>query len=195
MTGTIIALSIAYAVAFGVATVLAIGSRWPLWLRAGLVLAMTGLIFVTYRSIGDLRGLPTDDPPPGRFRLHWAEIREPDKARGDPGSIFLWLSELDEDWYIVGTPRAHQVPWTPELAQSVSEAMQAVAEGQEIAGEISERVEITDTAERLAAEIVAEIGAGEGGSGQLGERFLNMDFGDLSFGEAPAPVTPAKQGS
>ena len=192
MTQTIIGLAVAYALMIAVTALI--------WLRAGryllpklaLVAAVAVLVFVTCRGIGDLRGLPSDAAPPERFRLHWAEIVEPDMMAAIEGSVFLWITALDADYYLVGQPRAYRLPYCEELATAVQQALGAIADGEDIQGEVGDPAAEARTADDLAAEIAAD--PGEGGTGAaLGERFLSFDFGSLSFGEAQAPVTPEKQ--
>jgi len=190
VTGTILTLAVAYGLLAVVASLVALHSRLSLVLRIGLVASVVVLIFTTYRGIGDLRGLPSDTDPPDRFRLYWAQIEEPNKLTKDPGSIFLWIGELDEDFFVVGMPRAHKLPYTEELAVLVADAQKKIAAGEQIAGEIQEDAQGEGTAEELALE--AQQGD-EGTSGsRVGQRFLQFDFGSLRFETAPAPTTPDK---
>ncbi|MZR14956.1 hypothetical protein GQE99_18195 [Maritimibacter sp. DP07] len=188
MTQTILTLAVAYAFVVALALLVLLQSRFPLILRAGLTVMTVALIFLTYRGIGEIRGLPSDSAPPERFRLYWAQVDEPDKVSGDPGTIFLWIRELDEEHYPVGQPRAHKLPYSEELAALVMEAQREIAKGEDIAGEV-EDAEDEDTAEELAQETQSETG---GNSARIGQRVVDFDFGALEFGPAPAPVTPDK---
>lgn len=190
MTSTILTLAVAYGLLAVIASLLVLNQRIALILRFGLVVSVVILMFTTYRGIGELRGLPSDTDLPERFRLYWAQVVEPNKLTKEPGSIFLWIGELDEDNYIVGVPRAHKVPYSEELAELVFGAQQKISEGEEIAGEVEEDAQEADTAEELAQE--AQRNDEQTTGSRVGERYLKFDFGNLRFDTAPAPKTPEK---
>lgn len=190
MTFVIIALAASFAVLISLLIIAVLSSRLPTLVRGLLTLLAIGLMFVTYWGIAEIRGLPSDTAPPELFRMHWARIVEPNKISGENGSIFLWIEELDEDNYPTGLPRAHQLPYTPELADAIETALAAIASGEEVAGEIAEGAAEISTAEQLALEMTAEQNAQTNTS--MGERVISIDFGDIRFGALPAPVTPEK---
>lgn len=190
MTAVILGLAIAYTVLVLLLGVIVLSTRVPLVVRILTTLSVVSLVFVTYWGISEIRGLPTDTNPPRLFQMHWARIVEPNKLTDDPGSIFLWLEQLDEDNYPSGLPRAYRLPFTQELAEAVQAALAAIADGQEVAGEIEEDVAELDTSERLALEISSDENLNS--SSSLGERVVEIDFGDISFGALPAPETPEK---
>ncbi len=190
MTQTIITLTVAYALVAAIAVLMIFNSRAPGVLRGGLTICVVVLMFLTYRGIGDIRGLPSDDAPPDRFRLYWAQIEEPDKLTGAPGSVFLWIRALDQDNYVIGLPRAHKLPYSEELANLVNNAMQQIRSGEDVAGEVDAEEEDESTSDELAAE--ANSDSNEGTGTRIGERFIDFDFGSLSFDTAPAPITPDK---
>ncbi|HHY49736.1 MAG TPA: hypothetical protein GYA10_08325 [Alphaproteobacteria bacterium] len=191
MTLTIIALAFAYALVVALLVGLfAAGRVHAIW-RIGAAMLAVGLFFVTYYGIGELRGLPSDSPLPRFFKLHWARIVEPNQILNEPGRIYLWIEELDADNYPSGLPRAYLVPYTADLVRQVDAALAEIEGGKDVAGRIADAEEAADTAERLAEDVAQRVGQGPDGSG-LGEKVLHMDFGELSFGPMPAPVTPQK---
>jgi hypothetical protein len=193
MTGTIVALTLAYATVGVLALGLLLMTAAPLLLRVPVAVLVIGLMFVTYDAVGDLRGWPSDEMPPPRFRLYWGQVVEPDPMRGEAGSVFLWLTELDDANFPVGDPRAHRLPWSRELADQVQAALAGIAEGEEIAGEVGEAEDARPTAEQLAEEAeAADEAAQAGGGGAVGERVQGFVAGQISFGAAPSPVTPVK---
>lgn len=107
LTGVVLAY-----VAIGVLLLsLNIASRWH-WGVKSAAIAVTTLFFgVSYGSIAGLIGWPSEARVPEHFQLHWATVVEPDKLNGLPGSIYLWLEELDDDNIPKGTPRAFRVPY------------------------------------------------------------------------------------
>lgn len=189
MTWVVILLTGAYALIAAILVMVLFSTRVPVFVRAICTVLAVGLIFSTYWGIGEIRGMPSDARPPELFRLHWALVVEPDKLNEEDGYVFLWIEALDEDNYPNGLPRAYQLPYSRELAEAVETALRSIQDGEEVSGEISDDAAELETAERLATEI------GEGGQGadpSVGERFLQLDFGDISFGAMPAPVTPDK---
>lgn len=112
---------------------------------------------------------------------------------GDPGRIFMWVEELDEDNYPSGLPRAYAVPYSDDLVRELDGALADIQQGEDVAGSTEQAEEGSeDTAERLAEE--AEQGSAEvgGDASVVGDKVLRMDFGGVEFVPLPAPVTPEK---
>ncbi len=190
MTLVVLGLCVAYAAVALLLGLVVLSTRIPVLVRVVSTLSVIGLAFFSYWGISEIRGLPSDTYPPNLFRFHWARIVEPNKMTDEPGSIFLWIEELDEDNYPSGLPRAYRLPFTPELAEAVEAALAAIAEGEEVAGEIEEDAAELDTSDRLALEITSD---DQGNTGSpIGERVVAVDFGDISFSPLPAPETPEK---
>lgn len=195
MTVTILLLSGAYGVVAALLLLILLAARVPLPLKALATLAVAALIPWTYHAIGELRGLPTDSKPPARFKLHWARVVEPNVLMKEKGHVFLWLEELDDQNFPSGLPRAYALAYDPELVKEVEVAMGKIQKGEEVAGTISETPleEIGDTAEELTKELAEGARPTGPSSGAVGERYFEFDPSMLTFGEAPAPVTPEKQ--
>lgn len=189
MTLVVIGLSVAYAAVALLLGLVVLSARIPVLVRVLSTFSVVGLAFFTYWGTSEIRGLPSDTYPPNLFQMHWARIVEPNKMTDEPGSIFLWLEELDEDNYPSGLPRAYRLPFTPELADAVQAALAAIAGGEEVAGEIEEDAADLETSERLALEITTDGGSN---NSTVGERVIPVDFGDISFSPLPAPETPEK---
>jgi hypothetical protein len=194
MTMTILLMAGAYALVVAFLLLILINTRVPLALKAFATLATAALIPWTYHAIGELRGLPTDSEPPAYFKLHWARVVEPNLLMKEKGHIFLWLEELDDKNFPSGVPRAYGLAYDPELVKKVEVAMGKIKDGDEIAGSISDEPtqEMSDTAEALAEQVNEGNRASGPNSGAVGERFFEFDPTMLTFGEAPAPVTPEK---
>ena len=194
MTFTILILTAAYAFVAALLAYLVLLTPLHWLFKAGATLATIALIPLTFDAVGELRGLPTDGPPPPSFRMLWAEIVEPNILQGEEGRVFLWLQALDAENYPVGQPRAYQLPYSEELRVKVAEAMGGIAQGEEIQGTLDAEEALPEaTAEALALEI--EEGAIEGqpgGTASVGERVFDFEPSMLTFGAAEAPVTPGK---
>lgn len=196
MTFTIVSLTAAYALVAALLAYVVLLSRLH-WLFKLLATGATvALIPMTFNSVGELRGLPSDGPIPTSFRMLWAQVVEPALLQGEKGHVFLWLQTLDADNYPVGQPRAYQLPYSDELKIKVGEAMGKIAQGEEIQGTIDIQNSLPEeTAEALAEEIstAAVTGNPAGrGSGTVGERIYQFEPGMLTFDVEDAPVTPEK---
>ena len=194
MTVTILMMAGAYALVAALLLLILISARVNLALKALATIATAALIPWTYHSIGELRGLPTDSEPPAHFKLHWARVVEPNLLMKEKGHVFMWLEALDDRNFPSGIPRAYGLAYDAELVKKVEVAMGKIKDGEEVAGTISEKPteDMADTAEALA-EKVKDGGRPAGpNSGSVGERSFDFDAAMLTFGEAPAPITPDK---
>lgn len=194
MTLTILLLAGAYALVAVLLMMILLATRAHVALKALATLAVAGLIPWTYHAIGELRGLPTDGMPPPRFKLHWARVVEPNLLMKEKGHVFLWLEELDEQNFPTGLPRAYALAYDPDLVKKVEVAMGKIQDGEEVAGTITEATteETGDTAEDLAEDLAAGVRPTGPSSSAVGERYFQFDAESLTFGEAPAPITPEK---
>ena len=194
MTFTILSLTAAYALVAAFLLLILISARVNLALKALATIATAALIPWTYHSIGDLRGLPTDSEPPAHFKLHWAQVVEPNPLMKEKGHVFMWLEELDAKNFPSGMPRAYALAYDPELVKKVEVAMGKIKVGETVAGTISDKPteDKSDTAAVLAEKVKAGAKPAGPNSGSVGERYFEFDPAMLTFGEAPAPITPDK---
>lgn len=194
MTITILFMSGAYALDAALLLMILLTTRLHLALKALATITTSVMILWTYQTIGDLRGLPTDSEPPAHFKLHWARVVEPNLLMKEKGHVFLWLEGLDENNFPSGVPRAYGLAYDPELVKKVEVAMGKIQDGGEVSGTISDipTEELGDTAESLAQKVKDGPRSTGPNSGSVGERYFDFDPSMLTFGEAPAPITPAK---
>lgn len=194
MTLTILLISGAYGVVSAILLLILLAARVHLALKAGATLAVAALIPWTYHAIGELRGLPTDSRPPAHFKLHWARVVEPNLLMKEKGHVFLWLEELDAQNFPSGLPRAYALAYDPDLVKAVEVAMGKIQKGEDVAGTISDTPpeDFGDTAQELSEELVEGLRPAGPSSGAVGERYFEFDASMLTFGDAPAPVTPEK---
>ena len=101
---------------------------WPV--KAGLIALTSAFYILNFFATRALLGWSSVDPPPPSFKLVAARIVEPLSLAGDPGAIYLWVEELDEDNYPSGVPRAYRLPYDVRLAERAEAAIRASAEGQ-----------------------------------------------------------------
>lgn len=194
MTATIILMAGSYALVAALLAVIVVTARLPLAVKLVATLATGIMITWSYYNIGELRGLPTDGPPPAHFKLHWARVVEPNALMKEKGHVFLWLEELDDKNYPSGTPRAYSLPYDPDLVKKVDAAMGKIMDGQVVSGTINTKPteEKKDTAENLAQKVKDSARPSGPGSDSVGERYFKFDPTMLTFGAAPAPITPEK---
>ena len=196
MTFTILSLTAAYALVAALLAYVLLLSRLHWFFKALATVATVVLIPLTFNSIGELRGLPSDGPIPFSFRMLWAEVTEPNPLQREKGNVFLWLQTLDTNNFPLGQPRAYELPYSDDLKIKVSDAMGKIAQGEQVQGTIDAKKALPEaTAEDLAQEIkTGKINANgkPGGATAVGERILQFEPGMLTFTEEAAPVTPAK---
>ncbi len=112
-------------------------SRVHWGLKAAVVVLVSASYALTYFSFMALLGWPTDQRLPDRFRLVAAQVYEPDETRGTGGAVYLWATDLSRDAGRV-TPRAYELPYSPDLHAKVVEANNSLQKGVPQMGEIEE---------------------------------------------------------
>ena len=141
-------------------------------IKAMLVVLVSTFYIVTYYSFPPLLGWPTDGEIPKRFNLVAIFVQEPDKATGDPGEIFLWLTDLERGPQR-NEPRAYRVPFNGELHAKVVEAGTKMRKGLPQLGELVD--------ENLGPN------ARPTDESRGGQRTVDIEFFDL-----PDPLFPEK---
>ena len=101
-------------------------SRWPAWLKALLVVGVSGFYFYANEVVHDMWGWPSGDALPARFVLLAAVIDEPSAKR--PGALYVWVNAL-EDGRPAAQPRAYQLPYAKDLHALLNEGMKKIREG------------------------------------------------------------------
>jgi hypothetical protein len=135
-------------------------TKWPWRVKALGIVLVSAFYLVTYYSLPPLLGWPTDAELPKRFNLVAIYVQEPDKATGDAGQIYLWLTDLERG---PGRqePRAYRVPFSGELHARVAEAGNKMRKGLPQLGELREEevgphVRPTDEARGGQASVAIE---------------------------------------
>jgi hypothetical protein len=101
-------------------------SRWPAWLKALLVVGVTGFYFYADGLVHGLAGWPSRDALPERFVLLAAVIEEPSSKT--KGALYVWVNEL-KDGKPSAQPRAYQLPYAKDLHALLNEGMKKVRQG------------------------------------------------------------------
>jgi hypothetical protein len=125
----ILTLSVAYAVIGALLLLVLVYARLHWSLKAIAVIVTSAFYVVSFTEMRGLLGWASTDRLPPYFKLLKARIVEPHSLEGDPGSIYLWVEELDADHRPSGIPRAFRVPYNDTLADKTHAAENEIAAG------------------------------------------------------------------
>lgn len=103
-----------------------LGSRWPAWFKALLVVATTTFYFFADDAVHGLAGWPNADALPERFVLLAAVIDEP--GAKSAGGLYVWVNAL-ENGRPAALPRAYRLPYSKDLHALLDEGMKKVRQG------------------------------------------------------------------
>lgn len=93
-------------------------SKWSWQVKAFTIILTSAFYVITYYSFPPLLGWPTTQYPPAQFRLIAAHVVQPDKETGEEGSVYLWLTEI-ENMNSMKEPRAYQIDYSSELHEKI----------------------------------------------------------------------------
>jgi hypothetical protein len=125
----ILTLSVAYAIVGALLLIVLVYARLHWSLKAAAVVVTSAFYVVSFAGMRGLLGWASTDRLPASFKLLQARIVEPHSLEGDPGSIYLWVEELDEDNRPSGVPRAFRVLYSDALAEKTHAAQNEIAAG------------------------------------------------------------------
>jgi hypothetical protein len=151
MNSVVLAISIAYVVMAVLLLSMGLTSRFAWWIKAVVIVVTSAFFIEAFFATKSLLGWPGAGQLPHRFQLLWTRVVEPDPKVGDPGAIYLWVEELDENNVPSGTPRSYKLRYTPPLADQSNQAKDEIMAGnpQEGTAEAIEGVEMTKTDAKL----------------------------------------------
>jgi hypothetical protein len=129
LKSVIIFLSIGYALVGALLLVVLVYGRLPWAAKFAAIIVTSAFYIVSFDTTRGLLGWATIDKLPPTFKLLQARIVEPHTLEGDPGSIYMWVEELDEGNRPSGIPRAYRLPYSDKLAEKTSRAAGEVAAG------------------------------------------------------------------
>jgi hypothetical protein len=183
-TATIIEIVAAYVVISVLLLSMNLTSSWPWWVKGGAIL-ITGVFFAgSYLSIVSILGWSTRDNPPEHFALLASRVVEPDRITGDPGMIYLWLEELDENNIPSGHPRSYALSFTSDFAKAVGMAQDLLANGEQVEGSLQpSHPDNQDSNHGLPTDQQGEL---------LGTPFVPTSELDLVFNNMPPVNLPEK---
>ena len=112
--------------------------------KAALITSILYVFSSINNSTDSFYGWPSEASVPDKFQIHWVIINEPNRANDDPGSIYVWLTDIESESaessgcngaYInfkknhSGQPRAYVMPYSVEKHESLEEAMSMIRDG------------------------------------------------------------------
>jgi hypothetical protein len=108
---------------------LGLSSRFAWWVKA-VAIVVTSLFFVeVFFATKDLLGWPRTGQLPARFQLLWVRLVEPDLKNSNPGAIYLWIEEVDDNNVPDGVPRSYRLPYSRPLADRAAKARDEIMSG------------------------------------------------------------------
>lgn len=129
MNSVVLAVSVAYVVMAVLLLSMGLTSRFRWWIK-GTVIVVTSAFFIeAFFATKSLLGWPGTGALPHRFQLLWTRVVEPDPKTADPGAIYLWVEELDDNNVPSGTPRSYKLKYTPPLADRSNKAKDEIMAG------------------------------------------------------------------
>ena len=182
--------------AYGLVTMLLLSlnltSLWRWWIKAGAIIVTTVFFGVTYLAITGLMGWPTTQKLPPRFNMVSSVIVEPDRRTHDPGHIYLWATEIDQNNVPAGTPRSYQIAYTSGLARKIAGAQEKHDSGQEVMGVISDREQSQDAERRSDTKNgrIQDNGQQATGTDTVS---IKEEGDDITFQDLPPVLLPDKE--
>jgi hypothetical protein len=193
MTGIVLAISAAYVVIGVLLLNMGLGSRFRWWIKAVAIVVTCGFFIEVFFATKSLLGWPGTWALPPRFQLLWTRVVEPDPKISDPGAIYLWVEELDENNVPSGTPRSYRLRYTPPLADRSLKARDEIMAGNPQEGTANDmegddsKANAQEHAEQLNGPNRNEFGTGNIDLDMLIKQAQQVEFRPLS-----GPALPPK---
>jgi hypothetical protein len=129
VNSVIVAISIAYVVLAVVLLSMGLTSRFAWWIKGLAIVVTSGFFIEAFYATNGLLGWPGTGQLPHRFQLLWTRVVEPDPKANDPGAVFLWVEELDDNNVPSGTPRSFRLRYSAPLADKSNKAKDEIMAG------------------------------------------------------------------
>lgn len=176
-------LGVAYAVLAALLLSLNLETKYRREIKIAAIIGVSLLYVATYHGAQNLRGWAIAEAPPNPFKLHWAVVEEPDKARGTEGAIFILGQKLSSRGVAVGAPRLYELPFTPELAEQIDEALTKKEDGKDLEARLSYKAATPDDVDEAQKR---------DGQKSRPDSEGDKDRLKLEFRELPSPSLPPK---
>jgi len=193
MTATVLAISAAYVVIAVLLLSLGLASRFTWWVKAAAIVVTSAFFVEAFFATKDLLGWPRNGQLPNRFQLLWVRVVEPDRLSANPGAIYLWIEEVDENNVPDGVPRSYRLPYSRPLADRSSKARDEIMSGKPQQGTAAD-LATSDKKDEAKADLEQA-----GSRTDLGASTVDLDQFQLlqqmqrvEFSPMPGPTLPPK---
>ncbi|MBR0798171.1 hypothetical protein JQ615_22525 [Bradyrhizobium jicamae] len=129
LQSVILTLAVAYAVIGALLLIVLVYARLHWSLKAVAIVVTSAFYVISFGGMRGLLGWASTETLPANFKLLATRIVEPHSLEGDPGSIYLWVEELDDDNRPSAIPRAFRIPYSEALAEQTHTADTEVKAG------------------------------------------------------------------
>lgn len=129
MSATVLAISAAYVVIGVLLLALGLTARLAWWVKAVAIVVTSVFFLEVFFATKGLLGWPRTGQLPPRFQLLWVRVVEPDLKSSNPGAIYLWIEEVDENNVPDGVPRSYRLPYARPLADRAAKARDEIISG------------------------------------------------------------------
>jgi len=187
----ILSLSVAYAVIGALLLIVLVYARLHWSMKAIAVVVTSAFYIVSFTEMRGLLGWASTDKLPPYFKLLKARVVEPHSLDGDPGSIYLWVEELDADHRPSGIPRAFRIPYNDTLADKTHAAENEIAAGHPQGGRAADfgggdGSVIDMVREYITPKVILETTGGDSSTGEF------MQPPGTQIGAVFTPVPPPR---
>jgi len=129
MTSTVLAISAAYVVIGVLLLTIGLTSRFAWWVKAAAIVVTSAFFVEAFFATKGMLGWPRAGQLPSRFQLLWVRVVEPDRLSANPGAIYLWIEEVDDNNVPDGVPRSYRLPYSRPLADRSAKARDEIMSG------------------------------------------------------------------
>ena len=168
----VLTLSISYAVIGALLLIVLVYARLPWPVKAVAVIVTSAFYVVSFSATRGLLGWASQERLPTAFKLLQTRIVEPHSLEGDPGSVYLWVEQLDADNRPSGIPRAFRRPYSDKLADKAHAADNEIAAGRPQGGRAADfgggdGTILDAVREYVTPKIILETSGGDSSTGEF----------------------------
>jgi hypothetical protein len=193
MTSTVLAISAAYVVIGVLLLTIGLTSRFAWWVKAAAIVVTSAFFVEAFFATKGLLGWPRAGQLPPRFQLLWVRVVEPDRLSGNPGAIYLWIEEVDDNNVPDGVPRSYRLPYSRPLADRSAKARDEIMSGKPQQG-LAEDLAGADKEQEAKADLEQSGSRTDSGltTVDLDQFRLLQQAQRVEFSPMPGPFLPPK---
>jgi|SRR5215470_13121694 len=193
MTSTVLAISAAYVLIGVLLLTIGLTARFAWWVKAAAIVVTSAFFVETFFATKGLLGWPRSGQLPPRFQLLWVRVVEPDRLSANPGAIYLWIEEVDDNNVPDGVPRSYRLPYSRPLADRSAKARDEIMNGKPQQG-LAEDLAGSDKEKEAKAELEQAGSRTDSGltTVDLDQFRLLQQAQRVEFSPMPGPILPPK---